>query len=157
VEKFWAECGGRKILSRVEMASDRRKAPLFHLENLAANARVAVRLVGNGLKGINGQDSYADGDGQTGETNVFTFDTLASAPVGSTAGDDPYWIGQAVAVATSSTETEIVTIGGGPNAGNPSDYIHCVSGIPLVATSGSRWRSAATIVRPTPPPRPTPA
>ncbi|MFM7815585.1 MAG: hypothetical protein ACKPGI_01315, partial [Verrucomicrobiota bacterium] len=49
-----------------------------------------------------------------------------------TAGDDPYRIGQAVAVASGSTETEIEIIGGGSNAWNPGDYIHYVSGIPLV-------------------------
>jgi len=49
-----------------------------------------------------------------------------------TAGDDPYRIGQAVAVASSSTETEIEIIGGGSNAWNPGDYIHYVSGVPLV-------------------------
>lgn len=85
VDKFWAEFGGRKILSRVELASDRRKATLFYLENLPANARVAVRLVGTGLKDINGQDLDADGDGRPGGTNVFTFDTLATTPVGRTA------------------------------------------------------------------------
>ena len=49
-----------------------------------------------------------------------------------TAGDDPYRIGQAVAVASGSTETEIEIIGGGSNAWNPGDYIHYVSGVPLV-------------------------
>jgi hypothetical protein len=49
-----------------------------------------------------------------------------------TAGDDPYRIGQAVAVASGSTETEIEIIGGGSNAWNPGDFVHYVAGIPLV-------------------------
>ncbi len=85
VDQFWAEFGGRKVLSRVELASDRRKATLFYLENLPANARVTVRLVGDGLKDGNGQDLDADGDGKPGGTNVFTFDTLTTTPVGRTA------------------------------------------------------------------------
>ena len=49
-------------------------------------------------------------------------------PAVRTAGDDPYRIGQAVAVSSGETETEIEIIGGGSNAWNPGDYIHYVSG-----------------------------
>lgn len=35
--KFYAEFAGRKVLSRVEIASDRRKASLFYIEPLWAN------------------------------------------------------------------------------------------------------------------------
>jgi hypothetical protein len=49
-------------------------------------------------------------------------------PAVRTAGDDPYRIGQAVAVSSGATETEIEIIGGGSNAWNPGDYIHYVSG-----------------------------
>ncbi|MFM7816262.1 MAG: hypothetical protein ACKPGI_04750, partial [Verrucomicrobiota bacterium] len=49
-------------------------------------------------------------------------------PAVRTAGDDPYRIGQAVAVSSGATETEFEIIGGGSNAWNPGDYIHYVSG-----------------------------
>ncbi len=40
------------------------------------------------------------------------------------AGDDPYVVGQAVAVSSGATETEIEIVGGGSNAWSPGDYIH---------------------------------
>jgi|GEM_PF-640769 len=49
-------------------------------------------------------------------------------PAVRTAGDDPYRKGQAVAVSSGATETEIEIIGGGSNAWNPGDYIHYLSG-----------------------------
>jgi hypothetical protein len=41
-----------------------------------------------------------------------------------TPGDDPYLTGQAVAVSSGDTETEIEIVGGGSNAWNPGDYLH---------------------------------
>lgn len=50
-----------------------------------------------------------------------------------TPGDDPYRVGQAVAVSSGDTETEIEIVGGGSNAWNPGDYVHYVSNAtPLV-------------------------
>lgn len=79
--KFWAEFGGRKILSRVELASDRRKATLFHLEPLPSNARVQVTLDGAGLTDILGRAFDADGDGAAGGVFAMTFDTLSITSV----------------------------------------------------------------------------
>jgi Carbohydrate family 9 binding domain-like len=45
-----------------------------------------------------------------------------------TPGDDPYRVGQAVAVSSGETETEIEIIGGGSNAWNPGDYLHYLNG-----------------------------
>lgn len=39
-------------------------------------------------------------------------------------GDDPYLPGQAVAVSSGDSETEIEIVGGGSNAWNPGDYLH---------------------------------
>ena len=43
-------------------------------------------------------------------------------------GDDPYLPGQAVAVSSGDTETEIEIVGGGSNAWNPGDYLHYLNG-----------------------------
>lgn len=42
-------------------------------------------------------------------------------------GDDPYLPGQAVAVSSGDTETEIEVVGGGSNAWNPGDYLQYLS------------------------------
>ena len=39
-------------------------------------------------------------------------------------GDDPYLPGQAVAVSSGDTETEVEIVGGGSNAWSPGDYLH---------------------------------
>ena len=39
---FFATFGGRRLLSRIELASDRHKATLFYLEPIPASARVNV-------------------------------------------------------------------------------------------------------------------
>ena len=48
-ENFYATFAGKKILSRVEISSDRLKASLFYLENLPDSARVRVTLEGEGV------------------------------------------------------------------------------------------------------------
>ncbi len=45
-------------------------------------------------------------------------------PAVRTPGDDPYRRGQAVAVSSGDTETELEIVGGGSNAWNPGDYVH---------------------------------
>ncbi len=42
-------------------------------------------------------------------------------------GDDPYRVGEAVAVSSGDTETEIEIVGGGSNAWNAGDYLHYLS------------------------------
>lgn len=44
-----------------------------------------------------------------------------------TAGDDPYLVGQAVAVSSGDSETEIEIVGGGSNAWNPGDFVQYTS------------------------------
>ncbi len=63
---FYAEFGGRKVLSRAELSSDRRKATLFYLEDLPASARVLVRFVGDGIKDASGVVIDPDGNGIEG-------------------------------------------------------------------------------------------
>jgi len=81
---FWAEFGGRKILARAEIASDRLKATLFYLEPLPSNARVEVNLVETGLLDLLGRPVDFNLDG---ETNLYTttFETITITPVEGTA------------------------------------------------------------------------
>jgi hypothetical protein len=83
--RFYAHFGGRKILGRVELSSDRRKATLFHLQPLPSNARVQVVLDGAGLTDLLGRpvalSQGSEGDG------IFrmAFDTLSITPIEGTA------------------------------------------------------------------------
>ncbi|QTN31258.1 alpha/beta hydrolase [Akkermansiaceae bacterium] len=83
--KFQAEFGGKKILSRVEISSDRKKATLFYLEPLPSNARIRVSLDTNGVTDLLNRPLDGDGDGQPGGFRRFNFDTLSITPVGGTA------------------------------------------------------------------------
>ena len=82
---IFATYGGRKILSRVEISSDRRKATLFNLENLPASARIRVTLRGAGVVDDMGREVDVDGDGFAGGIAALDFDTASITPVGPTA------------------------------------------------------------------------
>ncbi len=82
---FFAEFGGRRLLSRVELSSDRLKASLFYLEPLPGSARVQVTLRGAGLTDAAGRALDLDGNGTEGGDAVITFDTVSLTPVASTA------------------------------------------------------------------------
>lgn len=83
--RLYATYGGRRLLGRVELSSDRRQASLFYLENLPASARVRVTLEGDGLKDDRGRDVDADGDGQPGGRGTVDFETLSTSPLLGTA------------------------------------------------------------------------
>lgn len=84
-DNFYATFAGRKILSRVELSSDRLKATLFYLEPLPDSARIRVRFDGNGIRDYLGREIDIDGDGEVGGTAVVDFDTLSITPVANTA------------------------------------------------------------------------
>ena len=84
-DSLYATFGGRKILSRVELSSNRRKATLFYLENLPASSRIRVTLKSNGVLDVNGKELDPDGNGVAGGTGTVDFDTLNVASVGVTA------------------------------------------------------------------------
>jgi len=84
-ELLRAEAAGRRILSRVEMSSDRRTVTLFYLENLPSSARVTVNLDARTLRDARGQIVDADGDGQPGGVGRITFETLGITPLAGTA------------------------------------------------------------------------
>ena len=75
--QFYADFGGRRILSRVEISSDRRKATLFYLEPLPSNARMRVVLAPTDLDDLLGRGVDLDGDGEEGGNLVFYFETLS--------------------------------------------------------------------------------
>ncbi len=70
-----AEVGGREVLARTELSTDRRTATLFYLENLPGSARVRVTLDGTRLLDAAGRALDADGDGQPGGLRVLEFTT----------------------------------------------------------------------------------
>ncbi len=76
-----ATFGGRTLLGRVELSSDRRKATLFYQENLPASARIRVTFDAAGIRDVNGLEVDADGDGQPGGVATLDFDTLSIAPL----------------------------------------------------------------------------
>jgi Group XII secretory phospholipase A2 precursor (PLA2G12) len=82
---LYAEFGGRRLLSRVELSSDRRKATLFYLENLPASARVHVVFDPFNVRDVFGDLVDADSNGFEGGTGVIVFDTLGITPVPGTA------------------------------------------------------------------------
>ncbi|MBI2927013.1 MAG: hypothetical protein HYY24_15065, partial [Verrucomicrobia bacterium] len=84
-DQFFAEFGGRRLLSRVELSSDRHKATLFFLENLPGSARVRVTLNGDGLTDAFNRPVDFDGDEQPGGSAVLTFETLSITPIPGTA------------------------------------------------------------------------
>lgn len=84
-DRFYAEFGSRKVLSRVELSSDRRQATLFYLEPLPAASQVRVTFLSDNLQTGDGQPLDGDGDGQAGGRLQFSFHTMTTAAVPNTA------------------------------------------------------------------------
>jgi hypothetical protein len=82
---LYATFGGRKMLSRVELATDRKSATLFYLEPLPSGARVRATLLGAGLTDFLGRALDLDGDGLPGGDYGLDFDTLGNIAVPQTA------------------------------------------------------------------------
>ncbi|MCC7373057.1 MAG: Ig-like domain-containing protein [Verrucomicrobiales bacterium] len=76
----FAEAGGRRLLSRVELSSDRRKLTLFYLEPMPGGSRVRVSLNGDAIRDDQGQVVDADGDGVAGGLGILEFDTFGNQP-----------------------------------------------------------------------------
>ncbi|MHC1762986.1 MAG: hypothetical protein AB9869_01585 [Verrucomicrobiia bacterium] len=83
-DSLHADVGGRRVLSRIELSSDRRKATLFYLEPLPAAARVQVRFIGDAVLDAGGLAVDADGDGAPGGVAVIQFDTMSIAAMAGT-------------------------------------------------------------------------
>jgi hypothetical protein len=84
-EQVYATTGTRRLLSRVEVSSDRRQITLFYLEPLPAGTRVTAVLDTAGLRDIDGVEVDGDGNGQPGGMAVIAFDTFGSVGLANTA------------------------------------------------------------------------
>lgn len=82
---LYATFGGRRLLSRCEVSSDRRTVTLFYLENLPGSARVRVTFNAVGLQDFLGRFVDLDGDSQSGGVATVDFDTLSLTPLAGTA------------------------------------------------------------------------
>jgi hypothetical protein len=80
--QLYAEFGGRKLLTRAELSSDRLKATLFFLEPVPASARVRVTLNPSGLKDLLGRDLAPAGT--AGVASTYDYDTLGITGLSST-------------------------------------------------------------------------
>ena len=82
---FYAGFGGRRLLSRIELSSDRLTATLFYLEPIPGGTRIYAVFDGTGLADEFGRPLDADGDGQPGGSALIAFDTYSTTPVYGTA------------------------------------------------------------------------
>lgn len=84
-DRFHAVFGGRRLLGRVQLASDRRSVTLFHLEPLPGGALIRVTLDTRGLLDEGGRELDGDGDGAPGGVARIDFRTLDLQPLDGTA------------------------------------------------------------------------
>lgn len=74
--KLYAKFGDRKLLTRAELSSDKRKVTLFYLEPIPASATITVYLDSTGLSDLVNRPIDADGDGVAGGIYTTSFTTL---------------------------------------------------------------------------------
>ncbi len=104
----FATFGGRRVLSRLEVSSDRRTVTLFYAEPLPGGARVRVTFDAFGLQDFLGRFVDLDGDGQAGGMASIDFDTLSLTPVSGTAIRGTVFASEPVAVTTNSSQTNFI-------------------------------------------------
>ncbi|MCC6234417.1 MAG: Ig-like domain-containing protein [Verrucomicrobiales bacterium] len=80
----FAEAGGRRLLTRLDLSSDRRKLTLFYLEPMPGGSRIRVHLEGDDLKDEQDQAIDADRDGHVGGLGILEFDTFGNLPQATT-------------------------------------------------------------------------
>jgi len=78
---LYAEFGGRRVLSRLELGTDRESLSLFYHEPLPASARVWVTFDGDTVTDFLGRPVDADGDGTVGGAVKLAFSTSSITPV----------------------------------------------------------------------------
>lgn len=74
---LYAKFGDRKLLTRAELSSDKRKVTVFYLEPIPASATITVYLDSIGLSDLVNRPIDADGDGVAGGVYSTSFTTLA--------------------------------------------------------------------------------
>jgi hypothetical protein len=105
---LYATFGGRKLLSRIELSSDRKTVTLFYLENLPASARVRVTFKSDGLTDRFGRQPDLDSDIKPGGNAIVDFDTLSITPVAGTAVIGHVFASLQVPVLSTNTTTNFV-------------------------------------------------
>ncbi|RKX34718.1 MAG: hypothetical protein DRP71_06050, partial [Verrucomicrobia bacterium] len=65
-DSFHAEFGGHRLLTRIELSSDRQKVTLFYLERLPSSARIRVTFDGADIKDFLDRDIDFNGDDAPG-------------------------------------------------------------------------------------------
>jgi hypothetical protein len=103
-----ATFGGRQILARIELASDRKTVTLFYQEPLPASARVRVTFNGTNLTDYLGRALDLDGDGQPGGNAIVDFDTLSTTPVAGTAVIGHIYASIQIPVVSTNSTTNFV-------------------------------------------------
>lgn len=109
---LYATFGGRRILSRVELANDKRGLTLFYLEPLPSSARVHVTLNGSSLTGLLGTQLDGDGDGLPGGEAALDFDTASITPIPNTAVIGTVYASELAASTNGLTNTVNVPLAG---------------------------------------------
>lgn len=84
-QTLFAEAAGRRLLTRVELSTDRRKASLFYLEPTPGATRVRVTLLGDAVLDTGGRAVDADGDGRPGGVGILEFETFGNRALANTA------------------------------------------------------------------------
>lgn len=84
-DNFYAGYGGRRLLSRVELSSDRRTATLFYLEPLPGGSQVTAVFDAAGVKDELGREVDADDDGTPGGVALIQFATFGNTALSGTA------------------------------------------------------------------------
>lgn len=84
-DTVFASHGDRRLLSRLELGSDRRTLTVFYLEPMPGSARVRLTVKGDALRDERGFAVDGDGDGRYGGTGFVDFDTVSLTPMGETA------------------------------------------------------------------------
>ncbi len=83
-DNFYATFAGKRLLTRVELSSDRMKATLFYLDYLPSGSRIRVTFDGTGLTDFLGRPIAVNGNGSTTNLARSDFETLSYAPVANT-------------------------------------------------------------------------
>ena len=73
---LYAKFGDRKLLTRAELSSDKRKVTVFYLEPIPASATITVYLDSTGLSDLVNRSIDADGDSVAGGVYTTSFTTL---------------------------------------------------------------------------------
>ncbi len=82
---FYAGFGGRRLLTRIELSSDRTRASLFYLEPMPGSTRITAVFDGTGLLDDAGQPLDLDDNGLPGGFTTVSFETLNTTALNGTA------------------------------------------------------------------------